>query len=500
MGSTTTPGNRLADRHGHRRGHRGVVAAGHKLTASAGAEILSRGGNAIDAAIAAMAMACVCEPVLASIGGGGFAMTRRSDGRLALIDFFPHTPLERRQHGEHGTRVIHADFGTATQAFRIGPATVAAPGFMAGVHALLNQGASLPLTELFSPAASAARRGVAVSAFSHFLSTVVSPILTATEGVRRLFAPEGELLSEEATLVNLGLAEALTVLAASDPIDNPVMAAILASQADGGNITEADLRGYEAGVRPPLTVKVGQSLVHLNPYPAAGGILIDHSLSQVDSADPVELAKAFRVTGRARARATDELGRLDPALIRSQGTTHISIIDADGNACSVTVSNGAGNGELVGDYGFMLNNILGEDDLNPAGPAAWPPGMRLSSMMCPTIIEEPDGGLIALGSGGSNRIRTAISQVVAHLCLSDADLQAAVTAPRLHVEGEHLDFEDLLDDDATGRLREQFTDHLAWPERDLFYGGVHSARRRHDGALEGHGDSRRDGAALVVDG
>ena len=475
------------------------MAAGHTLTASAGAEILSRGGNAVDAAIAAMAMACVCEPVLASIGGGGFAMTRQADGRLALIDFFPHTPLERRQPGEDGTRIIHADFGTATQAFRIGPATVATPGFMAGVHALWRQGASLPLTEIFDPAIAAAREGIAVSDFSHFLSTVVRPILTATDEARTLFAPDGPMLEAGATLLNPGLGDALSILATSDPIDNPVMAAVLDAQSAGGNLTEADLRSFEASVRTPLTVKVGQSLVHLNPFPAAGGILIDHSLSQVDSTDPVDVAEAFRATGRARNAATDELGRLDPVLLRSQGTTHISIIDADGNACAVTVSNGAGNGELVGRYGFMLNNILGEDDLNPAGPAGWPTGTRLSSMMCPTIIEQPNGDLVALGSGGSNRIRTAISQVVAHLCLNDDNLESAVTAPRLHVEGDHLDFEDLLDDETTARLRDRFPDHLAWPDRDLFYGGVHSVRRGHDGALEGCGDSRRDGAAIVVD-
>ncbi len=491
MGSTSSPGNH--------HGHRGVVAAGHQLTATAGAEILRRGGNATDAAIASMAMACVCEPVLASIGGGGYAMTRDADGRLSLIDFFPRTPLERRQSGTEGMRVIHADFGTATQAFRIGPATVATPGFIAGLHELASHGAGLPLTDLFTPAISAAREGVTVSRFSHFLSTVVEPILTATEPARALFAPDGTMLPEGALLVNPGLADALTALATSDPIDNPVVAAILETQQADGNLTDGDIRGYRAVTRPPLTVKVGQSLVHLNPYPAAGGILVDHSLAQIDSADPIDLADAFLATGRARAAATDSLGRLDPALLRSQGTTHISVIDADGNACSVTVSNGSGNGDLVDGFGFMLNNILGEDDLNPAGPGAWPTGTRLSSMMCPTIIEAPDGAVVALGSGGSNRIRTAITQVVAQLCFTDADLAEAVEAPRLHVEGEHLDFEDLFARDVTDRLRDRFDDHLAWPRRDLFYGGVHSVRRGSDGALSGHGDPRRDGAAVVVE-
>ena len=475
------------------------MAAGHQLTAGAGAEILRDGGNAVDAAIAAMAMACVCEPVLASIGGGGFAMIRQADGGLSLIDFFPQTPIERRRSGTDGMRVIHADFGTATQAFRIGPATVATPGFMPGIHALADRGASLSLDHLFAPAIAAARNGVAISRFSHFLANVVKPILTATEPAADLFGLDGIMRPEGSMMVNPGLADALALLADSDPIDNPVMAAVIAGQREGGNLTRQDLAEYDAVERSPLTVKVGQSLVHLNPYPAAGGLLVDHSLSQLHSADPIEMADAFLATGRARAAATDSLGRVDPVLLRTQGTTHISVIDAAGNACSVTVSNGSGNGELVDGFGFMLNNILGEDDLNPSGPGSWPQATRLSSMMCPTVIEQPDGALVALGSGGSNRIRTAIAQVVARLCFDDADLAAAVEAPRLHVEGEHLDFEDLFDEGVAEALRVRFDDHLAWPDRDLFYGGVHSVRRDTVGRLQGHGDPRRDGAAVIVE-
>ncbi len=479
---------------------RGVVAAGHTATAQAGADVLADGGNAIDAALAAMAMACVCEPVLASIGGGGFAMVRRPDDAApSVIDFFAQTPRQRRQLGEGGTSTIYADFGTATQAFRIGPATVATPGLPAGVEALHRFGASWSLSDLFDGAVDAARGGVTITEFQHFLSTVVSPILTATDGVRGLFAPDGELLAAGAPLVNPALADALTILAESpDLMNNPVVDAILASQKDAGNLTAEDFSLYEARIEQPLTVKVGPALVHLNPFPAAGGVLVEHSLMQLTSADPVEMAEAFRRTARARAATTDELGRLDPALLRSQGTTHISVIDGEGTACSVTVSNGAGNGELVGDYGFMLNNILGEDDLNPAGPGGWPTATRLSSMMCPTIIEQPDGGLVALGTGGSNRIRTAISQVVARLCLTDAGLVEAVDAPRLHVEGEHLDFEDLMGSTVRDELCTRFDDHLAWPEPDLFYGGVHAVQRRADGALIGHGDARRDGASVTV--
>jgi gamma-glutamyltranspeptidase/glutathione hydrolase len=476
-----------------------VVAAGHPLTVQAAADVLTDGGNAIDAALAAMAMACVAEPVLASIGGGGFAMVRRPGHEApSLVDFFPQTPRLKRQTGEDGTEVIHANFGTATQSFRIGPGTVATPGLPHGFVALHGCGATRSIPELFDPAIRAATDGVLITEFQNFLWTVVSPILTATDGARRLFAPDGHMVAPGNRIVNPGLAEALAVLASSDPADNPVVKAMLDAQKAHGNLTSDDVAGYEAVIRRPLTVKVDSALVHLNPFPAAGGVLVEHSLREMDSTDPIEIAGAFRATARARAAATDDLGRLDPALLRSQGTTHISVIDSQGMACAVTISNGAGNGEIVDDYGFMLNNVLGEDDLNPAGPGRWPVATRLSSMMCPTIVEKPDGGIVALGTGGSNRIRTAIAQVVARICLDDADVTAAVDAPRLHVEGEHLDFEDLMGDSVRAELCARFDDHLAWPEPDLFYGGVHAVQRSANGRLAGHGDRRRDGAAMVV--
>src|SRR5262249_20066293 len=117
-----------------------------------------------------------------------------------------------------------------------------------------------------------------------------------------------------------------------------------------------------------------------------------------------------------------------------RGTTHVSVIDRDGNAAAASLSNGEGNGSIVGSFGFMLNNMLGEEDLAPDGLGSWRDGVRLSSMMAPTIILQPDGAVIALGTGGSNRIRTAILQVAVNLLDHGMSLEDAVQAPRLHVE------------------------------------------------------------------
>lgn len=479
---------------------KGAVAAGHRLTAETAAGILRDGGNAIDAAVAGLAMACVCEPVLASPGGGGFAMIRDGkDGTTALVDFFPQTPIERRVPDGDGVYEILADFGTATQAFHIGPATTASPGFFAGTELLCSNWGTQPLPELFRTATRAARDGVVVTDYQNYLSNVVAPILTATPEAAELFAPGGTLIEAGKQFRNPGLADAFEAMAADGFADSNVGRQVAATQAGRGHLAARDLAAYRAIRREPLTIGIGEARAHLNPLPAASGPLIAYALAGLDGTGAVEFARALADTDMARRQAGGDLGKLLERPIRQRGTTHISVLDAFGNACAVTVSNGEGNGELVGPFGFMLNNILGEEDVNPFGPAGWPQDTRLSSMMCPALLETPEGGLIALGSGGSSRIRSAMLQVIARLALDDVELAEAVTAPRLHVEAGHLDFEDFHDPQMSETLKTAFPDHRAWPEQNMFFGGVHAVAASPDGVFSGVGDRRRDGVAIVVD-
>lgn len=418
---------------------------------------------------------------------------------VRLLDFFPHTPLTARRDGQAHVEEILADFGTATQAFHIGAGTTATPGFFPGLEALHRAGASIALTDLVAPAAKAARDGVLITDFQHHLATVVRPILTATTDATAVFAPEGEVLRAGHCFTNPGLADALELLAASGFTNSEVADRLLDLQRDGGHLTRSDLDGYEVVARSPLGVRVGDTTVFMNPLPAASGILIAHSLEAATSDDPVAMALAFDATDRARRAAAGDLAALSPQALRQRGTTHVSVIDPDGNACAVTTSNGSGNGELVAPFGFMPNNILGEEDVNPSSTGEWPAATRLHSGMCPAIMSHDDGAITALGSGGSNRIRTAIGQVVMRLCFSNAALAGAIDAPRVHVERGHLDFEDFFEGEVTQRLVAQFADHRSWPERNLFFGGVHAAQLDADGRMSGAGDGRRDGCAIVVD-
>ena len=478
---------------------KGSIAAGHQLTADAGAEMLRGGGTAVDAAIAALAMSCVCEPVLASPGGGGFAMLRSAEsGTTTLLDFFPQTPRQKRAETRDGFQSITADFGSATQVFHIGPATVAAPGFLAGLSALHRQGGTLPFSDLFAPAVEAARTGHVITGYQHYLSTVVRPILTATAAARTIYTPTGDLPAVGSVFSNPGLGDMYEELAKGDWLSTGIAGQILKEQEFGGHLTADDLTGYRVEPRKPLSLDLGAATVHLNPPPAAGGTLIRYALLHLEGRGRTAFVSALHAADRARLAARGDLNALLDRPIRQQGTTHISTVDAAGNACSVTVSNGTGNGEIVGGYGFMLNNILGEEDVNPHGLADWPADQRLASMMCPALIDMPDGRLIALGSGGSSRIRSAIFQVIARLCLEEAALEDAVRASRLHVEDGHLDLELPGADADISALKDVFPDHRVWPEKNMFFGGVHAVSTDGRGTFSGIGDDRREGAAVIV--
>lgn len=173
-------------------------------------------------------------------------------------------------------------------------------------------------------------------------------------------------------------------------------------------------------------------------------------------------------------------------------------MDAGGNVASLTASNGEGCGVLIPDTGVMLNNMLGEQDLNPQGFFRWSEDQRLTSMMAPTLLSRPDGSEVALGSGGSNRIRTAILQVLVNLLDFDMPLQRAVDASRIHLEegllsveagfGAEVDLDPLL---------ARYPNHRIWRERSLFFGGVHAVGLGQAG-FSGAGDARRGGVVRLA--
>jgi gamma-glutamyltranspeptidase/glutathione hydrolase len=501
-----------------------VVAGGHALTVSAASEILADGGNAFDAAIAGVCMSFVAEPVFSSPGGGGFLMARQAGSDAPkLFDFFVETPLKRRAANEVSFFPIKADFGPATQEFHIGLGSSATPAMAQGLFAMHEALGKLPMKRLVEPAVRAARQGFPLSTFQAYLFTVIAPILTACEGVGKIFAPGGEPMKAGETFRNEGLGETLEWLAEDGArlfTEGDVGQAIAAQSRDlCGHLRAEDLTRYRVALRDPLMWRHGKAIVALNPPPSAGGALIAFGLSYLEALaeaggaiDAQALRAAMMATNEARANHGDGLAE---ALARGtlaqdiraaaqhpkayRGTTQISVIDSEGNAAAVSLSNGEGNGVIVGGHGFMLNNMLGEEDLSCGDLDAWREGVRMSSMMAPTIIMEPDGTVTALGTGGSNRIRTAILQVAVNLLVHRMSLEDAVRSPRLHVERcGTTSYEPGFDDAAEAAFRALGESARRWPEQNLFFGGVHAARWHEKRGAEGAGDPRRQGVAKIV--
>jgi gamma-glutamyltranspeptidase/glutathione hydrolase len=511
--------------------HKGVIAAGHPQTLEAARLILEAGGNAFDAALAALCAACVSEPVLASLGGGGFLMATR-DRETRLYDFFAQTPKYRRPMDEVDFHPILADFGGTQQEFHIGLGSMAVPGVLRGLFQVHRELGSIPMQRLVEPAVALARDGIVVNSFQSYLLEVIKPIYSATPEMLAVYGSAqrpGDLLAEGELFRLPAFADALEILAVEGDrlfyegeMGHPL---IEDCRHRGGYLGAADLADYRVLCREPLAIDYRGGRLLTNPPPSSGGILIGFALRLLEAAGsgPAErasaehlglLATVMELTNRARVESNlrdlphqDQAGALlDPALLAryrnqvmdrhaaNRGTTHISVIDGNGHAASLTVSNGEGVGYLVPGTGIMMNNMLGEEDINPHGFHNWPVDSRIASMMAPSVLRWPDGRIAALGSGGSNRIRTAILQVLVNLLDFELDLEQAVEAPRIHHENRFLNVEGGCPGSTRAALAARFPEHRFWDGINFFFGGVHCvmvdpARDQ----MRGAGDPRRGG-------
>ncbi len=512
---------------------RGIVAAGHRASAQAGARILAEGGNAVDAAIAASFAAAVCEGPLTGPGAGGFLMVAGPRTAPTFLDFFVSVP----GLGPDGGRLDPSDlsaftvpFGDADQVFHIGAASVAVPGMLQGLFAAWERFARLPLVELVAPGIELARAGVRVGQQAAYLWRILGEMLTFTPESAAIYAPGGSVLCEGETFRNPALAETLEELARSGPqsigpggwLSERIVEGLASA---GGLVTAADMADYRVVERPPLAVAFRGRTVVTNPPPSSGGVLIAAALSHVASrpvaAGPVcryrdlvaagEFANAMRTA--TFARRLHELDGADvtdwtavaagepahPVTRGPNGTTHVSVIDRDGMIVSLSSSNGTASGVMVPGTGFLLNNMMGEADLNPAGFGSMDPGMRMTSMMAPTIVMDGPVPRVGLGSAGSNRLRSAILQTLVGILDDGLSVAEAVSRARVHPEAGGIDVEGGVPESVADALAGEGRPLRRWGDRNLFFGGV-SAVGRFGDRLEGAGDPRRGGAAFGVTG
>ena len=504
-----------------------VVAAGHAVTVEAAEDVLRAGGNAYDAVIAALATSFVAESVLSSPGGGGFLLAAPTGERPRVYDFFVQTPRERRPPEDIEFYPVMADFGATRQEFHIGRGTAATPGMMRGIEAIHADLATVPLPELVAPACRLAVDGIVVSEYQAYLSSVVEAIIGASEACRSIFAgadaPEALAQAGDRSS-NPMLADALEAIAIEGAdlfYRGEIAASLAADMAAGGHLGMADLADYRVEMREPLSIEYHGARILTNPPPSSGGALVGFGLDLLrgnefgadgfgSAAHISRLAAVMEATAAARIEhSIGALASLDPASVERwrdrvawrmrafRGTTQVSVIDSAGNIASATVSNGAGSGYVIPGTGIVMNNMLGEDDLNPDGFHRWTSGERMTSMMAPTAVAWRDGRRVATGSGGSNRIRTALLQVLVNLVDFRMNVEEAVVAPRIHVEEAFLSIEGGLDAERIAPVLEAWPDHQVWDGQNMFFGGAHTvASRGRD--VAGAGDPRRGGACTVI--
>jgi gamma-glutamyltranspeptidase/glutathione hydrolase len=468
---------------------------------------------------------------------------RARDNHDLLLDFFVAAPglgLDREPGAEMEVVDVPFGAGETTQRFLIGPPSCAVPGTVAGLAEAHRLFGSLPWRVLLEPAIELARRGFELTPAQAFLHGVLDAVLRHRSEGRRVYGESGPLRSGD-RLAMPDLAETLERLAAdgADLFYRGKLAQAIATacRAGGGKLTEADLAAYRVVRRRPVRASYQDYELVSNPPPSSGGVLIAFALRLLDrlgvggtSGSPEAIARLAEVAREAarlrggrfaadlfrgglagRLLADDHVAAtaaeirersvgtrvLEPVGLPS--TTHISVLDARGNAASLSASTGVGSGFVVPGTGISLNNMLGEPDLNPSGGSPRP-GRRLTSMMAPSILLRDRTPRLVLGSAGSERLRGAIVQVVVNMVDHDMNLAAAIEQPRSHLDGSDLHLEGGTDDATAVRLAELGYPLVRWPgsDRNLYFGGVSAVGVHGDGTLQAAGDSRRGGRGVVV--
>jgi gamma-glutamyltranspeptidase / glutathione hydrolase len=511
-------------------GEKGVVAAGHPLTAEAGAKVLREGGNAVDAAVGAMLTSFAAEPLLTGLGAGGYMMVAGGGEEPALLDFFVQAPTRATDGSAAELEAVDVSFGDAVQVFYIGPASCGLYGTPAGVCEAAGRWGTIGLAELAAPAAKLAKEGVRINAGQAYIVEILADLLRSTPECAALWAPEGRVLREGELLRNPDLGDALARLGqegARPFYSGDIADTVCAWLGErGGSLNREELGGYRAIEREPLLMRYRDREVLTNPPPSAGGALLAYSLGLLDRQPaPPSLRAVIGAMEAAQQERTAEFtqGLSEEGFLarflssRLGATTHISVLDAHGRACSVTCTNGEGSGVVVPGTGIHLNNVMGEEDLSPLGFHSHPAGRRMPSMMAPSIVMREGEVELVLGSAGSNRIRSALLQTIVGVVDRGLSASEAVQAPRAHFENGIVYHEPGIDlvggarTDPTGAgiasahpSGADLNDPSA-PERkvvrfhdlNLFFGGVQAVERR-DGELLGAGDPRRGGVAVVA--
>lgn len=506
------------------RGRGGAVAAPNALAAQAGLDLIHQGGTPVDAAIAAMLATYVSEPGIVSALGSAYVNVWPVDSVPVVVDGnceMPGRGLPADRLGA-GLREMFLDYGGGITIFG-GAGSAATPGAFKAFEEAHKRFGRATWSDIMAPAIDIARRGFRLgAAAASYLDIVGEPLYGFDPETRAAHFIGDRPVSVGELMTSPDLADTLEALAAEGfslfyegELGCRVAEHVLA---EGGLITTADLAGYVADVRPATLDRVGSWLLATNPPPSIGGPVLATMLRllQRRGADPVDVVTVQRDVLTYRAAHLDAAVDLEAAgadllktlqdndltsLPTSSDTAHVSVVDSAGNACALTSSAGYSSGVTIPGTGLVLNNCLGEPELNRRGLHAVAPGTRLASNMAPTTGRADDGAVLAIGTPGADRITTALMQVLAALCLDDATLQDAISAPRAHISIDFTTRAARVESEPEPAFEQAAAalglPYVAHARHAMYFGGVAAARRRADGDLQAAADPRRASATAI---
>jgi gamma-glutamyltranspeptidase/glutathione hydrolase len=544
-------------------GAKGMVSTTDRIASEIGVEVIRRGGNAVDAAVATHFALAVVNPEAGNIGGGGFLIIRMADGRTAALDFREKAPLR-------ATRDMYlARDGQGTDRSIVGHLAAGVPGSVAGMWAAHQRFGSLPWPELVQPAVNLADGLVVHQRLATSLREYESP-LQKFPATAKVFLADGHAPRVGERLIQRDLAQTLRRIAAdgSNGFYRGRTADLIEGEMrrGGGIITRQDLAGYQAVWREPITFQYRDQTVVSMPPPSSGGATIAEILNILEgydlqrfgylSADHVHVwteavKRAYadrnayladpdfvaQPTTKMISEAYADQRRTDIRMDRStpsadvrpglaaapvslsaasrregENTTHYSVVDAAGNAVSVTTTLNSLYGSLVTveGAGFLVNNEMDDFATRPGAPNqfglvqgeanAIQPGKRMLSSMTPIILLDRDGKVrLVTGTPGGATIVTTMAQIVSNLVDFGMDIASATGAPRLH----HQHLPDVLRFERAGlpvaiqqALRSR--GHTV-QEQTGYQGDTQSIQVLSSRTLIGVADPRRGGAAVAVE-
>jgi gamma-glutamyltranspeptidase/glutathione hydrolase len=464
-----------------------AIASAHPLATQAGYEILAQGGNAFDAAVAVAAALAVVEPYSSGLGGGGFFLLHRArDGFETMVDGRETAPASARPE-----RYLDASGNPVKGATTHGGTAVGIPGAPAALAHVAQRYGRLPLRATLAPAIRLAREGFPADARYVRIAKLRERYLQSRPRAAATFLQDQRAPDVGYLVRQPALAATLEKLATEGPrafYEGAVARALVdAVNAAGGAWTPADLAGYRTVEREPLRFRYRGARIVTAPLPSAGGIALAQALgmlSRFDVGDPLEprgahlvieaLRRAFQdrarylgdsdftrvpvaallderyVAGRAasidpaRATPSASLGAPEPAQAEGRNTTHLSVVDADGNRVAATLSINwiFGSGIVAGDTGVLLNNEMDDFTVRSDVPNTYRlrgataneigPGKRPLSSMTPTFVEDARGVLVLGAPGGSRIVSQVLLAILGYMHAPDVDLAALAAAPRYH--------------------------------------------------------------------